>query len=37
VTQEDVARAGLFLCSDLARGVTGEILYVDSGYNVVGI
>jgi enoyl-[acyl-carrier protein] reductase I len=26
-----------FLCSDLAAGVTGEITYVDSGYNVLGM
>ncbi len=36
VTQEDVANSAAFLCSDWARGVTGEILYVDSGYNIVG-
>ncbi|CAN5752551.1 enoyl-ACP reductase [soil metagenome] len=37
VTQDDVAGAALFLCSDLARGVTGEIMFVDNGYNVVGV
>ncbi|MEF3254391.1 MAG: enoyl-ACP reductase [Deferribacterales bacterium] len=37
VTQEDVAKAALFLCSDLASGVTGDILYVDSGYNILGL
>jgi enoyl-[acyl-carrier protein] reductase I len=37
VTQADVASAALFLCSDLARGVTGEVMFVDSGYNIVGI
>ena len=37
VTQEDVGSAALFLCSDLARGVTGEVLYVDSGYNIMGL
>lgn len=37
VTQADVASAALFLCSDLARGVTGEVMFVDSGYNVVGL
>jgi enoyl-[acyl-carrier protein] reductase I len=36
VTQEDIGRAALFLCSDLASGVTGEILHVDSGYNILG-
>lgn len=37
VTQADVGNAALFLCSDLAAGVTGEILYVDSGYNIMGL
>ncbi len=37
VTIEDVGGAGLYLCSDLASGVTGEIHYVDAGYNVVGM
>lgn len=37
VTQEDVGRAALYLASDLASGTTGEVLYVDSGYNVMGI
>ncbi len=37
VEQEDVARAALFLCSDLARNVTGEVLHVDAGQNIVGV
>ena len=37
VTIEDVGRAGLYLLSDLASGVTGEIHHVDAGYNVVGM
>lgn len=37
ITQEDVARSALYLCSDLSSGVTGEIHYVDGGYNVIGI
>lgn len=37
VTQEDIGKAALFLISDLASGVTGEILYVDAGYHVVGM
>lgn len=37
ITQEEVAKSALYLCSDLASGVTGEIHYVDAGYNVVGI
>ncbi len=32
---EDVGGAGLYLLSDLASGVTGEIHYVDSGYNII--
>ena len=37
VTLEDVGNAAAFLCSDLAAGITGEILYVDSGFNTVGM
>jgi enoyl-[acyl-carrier protein] reductase I len=37
VTQEEVAKSALYLCSDLASGVTGEVHYVDAGYNVTGI
>ena len=37
VTIEDVGGAGLYLISDLSRGVTGELHHVDSGYNVVGM
>ncbi|MFL6605258.1 MAG: enoyl-ACP reductase [Steroidobacteraceae bacterium] len=37
VTPEDVGNAATFLCSDLAAGITGEILYVDSGFNTVGM
>ena len=37
VTIEDVGGAGLYLCSDLASGVTGEIHHVDAGYKVVGM
>jgi len=37
VTTEDVGKSALYLCSDLASGVTGEILYVDSGYNILGL
>ncbi|WCT77307.1 enoyl-ACP reductase FabI [Novosphingobium humi] len=37
VTIEDVGGAGLYLLSDLAGGVTGEIHHVDAGYNVVGM
>ena len=37
VTIEEVGGAGLYLLSDLSRGVTGEVHHVDSGYNVVGM
>lgn len=37
VTQEDVAKASLFYLSDLSAGMTGEITYVDCGYNVLGV
>jgi enoyl-[acyl-carrier protein] reductase I len=37
VTTDDVGNAAAFLCSDLASGVTGEILYVDAGYSHVGM
>jgi len=37
VTQEDVGNAAAFLCSDLAAGITGEVLYVDGGYHNVGM
>jgi enoyl-[acyl-carrier protein] reductase I len=37
VTQEEVGNVGAFLCSDLASGITGEIVHVDAGYNVVGM
>jgi enoyl-[acyl-carrier protein] reductase I len=37
VTPEDVGNAAAFLCSDLAAGITGEILYVDNGFSTVGM
>jgi len=37
VTIEDVGNAAAFLVSDLAAGITGEVLYVDAGYNIVGM
>lgn len=36
-TIQDVGGAGLYLCSDLGSGCTGEVLHVDSGYHVVGM
>jgi enoyl-[acyl-carrier protein] reductase I len=35
--QEDCGSAALFLCSDLARNTTGEILHVDAGQNIMGV
>jgi len=37
VTIDEVGNVSAFLCSDLASGVTGEITYVDGGYNIAGI
>jgi enoyl-[acyl-carrier protein] reductase I len=37
VTIDDVGNAGLYLLSDLSRGVTGEIHHVDSGYHIQGM
>lgn len=36
-TQEDVAGAAVYFLSDLSKGVTGEIHYVDAGYNIMGM
>jgi enoyl-[acyl-carrier protein] reductase I len=37
VTIEEVGNAAAFLCSDLASGITGDVLYVDSGYHILGM
>ncbi len=37
VTTDDVGNAAAFLCSDLAAGITGHVLYVDAGYSIVGM
>lgn len=37
VTIDEVGNAAAFLCSDLASGITGEVMYVDAGYNIVGV
>jgi enoyl-[acyl-carrier protein] reductase I len=37
IDQEDVAGAALYLCSDLGRNVTGEVLHVDAGQNIMGV
>jgi enoyl-[acyl-carrier protein] reductase I len=35
VTTDEVGNAAAFLCSDLASGITGEVMYVDAGFNIV--
>jgi enoyl-[acyl-carrier protein] reductase I len=37
VTIAEVGNAAAFLCSDLASGITGDVLYVDSGYHILGM
>lgn len=37
VTAEDVGDAAVFFLSDLSKSVTGELLYVDNGYNIMGV
>ena len=37
ISPEEVARSALYLSSELAEGVTGEVLHVDAGYNIVGL
>jgi enoyl-[acyl-carrier protein] reductase I len=36
IDREEVGKAGMFILSDLASGITGEVLHVDCGYNVMG-
>ncbi len=37
VTIEEVGEAGVYLLSDMSRGVTGEVHHVDAGYHIVGM
>jgi enoyl-[acyl-carrier protein] reductase I len=37
ITMDEVAKTALYLCSDLSSGVTGEIVHVDTGYNIMGL
>jgi enoyl-[acyl-carrier protein] reductase I len=37
VSTEEVGNVAAFLCSDLATGITGEVTYVDAGYNILGM
>ncbi len=36
VDPDEVGKTGLFLASDLSTGITGETIYVDCGYNIMG-
>jgi enoyl-[acyl-carrier protein] reductase I len=36
ITHEEVGRAGAYLLSEMSGGITGEILHVDGGYNIMG-
>jgi len=37
ISQEEVGRTALFLCSQLASGITGQVIYVDAGYQIMGM
>jgi enoyl-[acyl-carrier protein] reductase I len=37
ITTEEVGKVAAFLCSPLASGITGEVVYVDKGYNIIGM
>jgi enoyl-[acyl-carrier protein] reductase I len=37
VDVREVGNTALFLCSQLSSGITGEVIYVDCGYNIMGI
>jgi enoyl-[acyl-carrier protein] reductase I len=37
ITSEEVGGTGLFLLSDLSGGITGEVVHVDAGYNIIGM
>ena len=36
IEQSEVGDTGLYLASDLSTGITGEVIYVDAGYNIMG-
>ena len=36
ITHDEVGKTGAFLLSDMSDGITGEILHVDAGYNIMG-
>jgi enoyl-[acyl-carrier protein] reductase I len=37
ITAEEVGKSALFLLSDLSSGITGEVMHVDAGYNIIGV
>ena len=37
ITADEVADCALFLCSDLSKAITGQVIYVDAGYGIMGI
>jgi enoyl-[acyl-carrier protein] reductase I len=37
ITADDVAGMALFLCSDMSKNITGQVIYVDAGYSIMGI
>ena len=37
VTIDDIGKTALWLCSDMASAVTGEVIYVDAGFNILGV
>ena len=37
ITIDDVGKCALYLASDLSSGTTGDIIFVDSGYNIMGV
>lgn len=37
VSQEEIGRSALMLCSEMGSGITGEVLYVDAGYHILGM
>ncbi|MBI1935810.1 enoyl-ACP reductase [Candidatus Woesearchaeota archaeon] len=37
ITADEVADCALFLCSDLSKAITGQVVYVDAGYSIMGV
>jgi len=37
ITIEDIGKTAVYLCSDMAAKTTGEVIYVDSGYNILAV